>query len=331
MKDDAQPGPPVAPPWGQLVHLSRPPLESQLVSLAADQGLEPKSARRLVELLIEFDQMGVHTHGLWQFGRYLGAFREGALNPQARLITLRRTPCSAALCSDGGLGLLVLDEAIERAVALAEESGVGLVTTCNHGHLGGLGLAARRATRQGLVALICGAKALDPAWLAPHGKVEDSARRNPPLALGLPGPGPDFVLDFGLRARKPREVWIKIPDVFVWVFGLAHGVGLLTDLAAHEAPPCSYPAADERAFLMVFSPSLFGSVERLRRQVGELYRQVSRQDPVPGLTATLPGGLEWELSQRLQAVDQVRIHRSTLELLHRLGVENSPVADWGPG
>ncbi|MCA9794075.1 MAG: Ldh family oxidoreductase [Candidatus Eremiobacteraeota bacterium] len=308
--------------------LPRAPLESQLVSLVRDCGLETGGARRLVELLIEFDQMGVHSHGLWQLQRYLREFREGQLNPRAALTRLRETPSSAALCSDGGLGLLVLEQAMEIAISLALKTGVALVTTCNHGHLGGLGLAVRQATGRGLVALACGAQSLDPAWLEPALPVEDSARRNPPLAIGLPGQDADFVLDFGLKSRKPREVWAKFPEVFVWVFGLAHAVGLMADLGAHHAPPCPYPGAVERALLLVFSPELFGSVDRLKKQVGELFEQVSRQTPIPGLVATLPGGLEWELSRRLKAGDQVRIHLSTLETLQALGVVTSPAADW---
>lgn len=119
-------------------------------------------------------------------------------DPKASPMTVEReTPVSALLHGRGNAGMLVLRDAVDRAVAKARSAGIGVVGT--HGtctSTGALGYYADAIARQGLVALVL---AQSPEFVAPHGAREPVFGTNP-IAVGVPSPRGPVVMDMATAA-----------------------------------------------------------------------------------------------------------------------------------
>src|SRR5215510_6242989 len=90
-------------------------------------GLAPADARLVAETLVESNLRGVDSHGVVRLPHYATRLRNGTVKARPR-ITVRRTGASAAVVEgDAGMGQLVAARAMQEAIALARESGVGAV------------------------------------------------------------------------------------------------------------------------------------------------------------------------------------------------------------
>ena len=100
---------------------------------AADQAADA------TDVLMWASLRGVDTHGLQFLPHYLARVRAGLINPKPALAPKRVTPVAALLDGDNGFGFVVGTRAIEEAMAIAREFGIGVV-------------AARRSTHFGMAA-----------------------------------------------------------------------------------------------------------------------------------------------------------------------------------
>src|SRR4051794_36702155 len=106
-------------------------------------GLPPARADLLAELLTANDLRGVVSHGTRQLATYARLFRDGKLNPEPEVATVRETPTSLLLDGDGGLGYFPAHDGTRLVIAKAREAGVAVLVTGNHGHFGAAGLYSR--------------------------------------------------------------------------------------------------------------------------------------------------------------------------------------------
>ena len=163
-------------------------------------GMPAADAALAAEVLIDADLKGIESHGIahltWH-GGYVPGLRDGRVNPTPTIRVLRETPATLALDGDGGMGVVVATEAMDRCIARAETSGIGMVTIRNGRHFGAAGYYAERAAARGLIGM---ASCNTPVLAVPAGGTERAFGTNP-LAFAAPIAGREpFSLDMATTA-----------------------------------------------------------------------------------------------------------------------------------
>src|SRR3954470_22863262 len=80
----------------------------------------------IADCLVSADLRGVDTHGICRLPGYLDRVRRGLINARPTLKPQRITPVAAALDGQDGFGFVVGMRAMDEAMAMARDFGVGL-------------------------------------------------------------------------------------------------------------------------------------------------------------------------------------------------------------
>ena len=123
---------------------------------------------------------------------YVRALAAGVVNPRPHVQDSRRFGATALLDGDNGHGVVVGQIAIDRAVELARDYGVGVVAVRNSNHTGMLAVHVLRAAHRDMIGYFT---SNGPAIMAPHGGRE-ARMGNAPFAYAIPRQtGDPIVLD----------------------------------------------------------------------------------------------------------------------------------------
>ena len=163
-------------------------------------GMPAADAVTAADVLIDADLKGIESHGIahltWH-GGYVPGLRDGRVNPTPTVRVLRETPATLALDGDGGMGVVVAVDAMERCIARAEANGIGMVTIRNGRHFGAAGYYAEQAAARGLIGM---ASCNTPVLAVPAGGAERAFGTNP-IAFAAPIAGREpFSLDMATTA-----------------------------------------------------------------------------------------------------------------------------------
>lgn len=118
-------------------------------------GFSKKEAATITDVLITADKYGIESHGMQRVSRYNNGIQNGLIKMDAKPKVVFETPVSAVIDGDQGMGQLVSVDAMNRAIAKAKESGIGIVTVRESNHFGIAGYYAKMASDQGMVGLAC--------------------------------------------------------------------------------------------------------------------------------------------------------------------------------
>jgi LDH2 family malate/lactate/ureidoglycolate dehydrogenase len=132
-------------------------VSAQIAAILAAWGMAPDLAATTVEAMVETDLMGVDSHGISMLMTYERRHIERKVNLQARPRIERRTVCTALVDAGAGLGHPVSAFAMNLAVDMAKEVGVGVVGVRNSHHFGAAGVYARIAARRGAIGMVTSA------------------------------------------------------------------------------------------------------------------------------------------------------------------------------
>jgi len=155
-------------------------------------GLRPKDARLVAETLVASNLRGVDSHGVVRLTHYATRLRNGSIKAQPN-ITVKQTGASTAMVEgDQGMGQLVAVRAMDEAIALARESGVGAVGARNSSHCGACAWFVEQAANAGMIGF---AMTHTDSIMVPPGMKKYFLGSNP-LAFGAPGRGgPPVIID----------------------------------------------------------------------------------------------------------------------------------------
>ena len=135
-----------------------------------------------VSSFVDADLRGVETHGIARIPAYVRAFLEGIINPAPSISVLHDNGASLHVDADNGLGMVVGQLAMDKAVERAARFGVGAVSVRNSNHAGMLAIHVLRATSHGMLGFFTsGGVAIMPAWGG-----ADQVLGNGPFAWGMP-------------------------------------------------------------------------------------------------------------------------------------------------
>src|SRR5262249_26368245 len=101
--------------------------------------------------LLEANLRGTDSHGVLRLPIYIPRFQSRATNPQPDIITVNERGQAALLDGDNGLGHVVAVRAMDKAIDLARNGGLGFCVARNSNHFGAASYFALRAAEAGMV------------------------------------------------------------------------------------------------------------------------------------------------------------------------------------
>lgn len=156
-------------------------------------GVPAEHASMVAEALVAADLRGVSTHGIVRLPGYLERLRTGMVARQPRIAVRRTSPVSACVDGGNGLGFVVANRAVDVAVEMAVDAGVGVAAVVRSNHFGMAASYALRAVHAGMVGIVM----TNASRAMPPFGGREPLLGTGPMAIGVPGGAhsSDFLLD----------------------------------------------------------------------------------------------------------------------------------------
>src|SRR5437868_3986874 len=88
-------------------------------------GIMAGEAEKAAELMAASDISGADGHGVFRLPQYIRRIKACGLNVRPEIKVIRRARATVLVDGDNGLGSLVVARAVEEAIGLARDNGVG--------------------------------------------------------------------------------------------------------------------------------------------------------------------------------------------------------------
>ena len=319
-------------------HLAEAELSALARSALEGLGLPARDAAASARILVLADLFGLHTHGVSRIVSYGERIDLGGISARADIRVEKVAAAVARVDGANGLGPLVGMRALEAAMDLARECGLGMAFARASNHFGPISPYGFIAAEAGFATMI-GSNAT--TTIAPWGG-GDARLGNNPLGFGVPQPGgPPFLLDMAMSVAaraKIRAAATKgepIPptwatdsagrpttdakaalDGFLQPLGghKGYGLALVVDLfagllsgAAYLTHVSSWSASPERPqdlghFFIALDTNVLGTPEWLRGRL-EDFRAILHASPAadPAAPVVVPGEIELARMERFRS------------------------------
>jgi LDH2 family malate/lactate/ureidoglycolate dehydrogenase len=177
---------------GDRVYVSAEAAEAFTRQIMLAHGLPEQDAAIVAHCLVGADLRGVDTHGIARLPGYLDRVRRGLINAKPSLKPERVTPVAATLDGQNAFGFVVGMRAINEAMAMAREFGIGVVSARRSTHFGMAASYALPAIEAGFMVMVfSNASPAMPPWGGKDGLLGTN-----PFCVGAPGGKlPPFLLD----------------------------------------------------------------------------------------------------------------------------------------
>jgi LDH2 family malate/lactate/ureidoglycolate dehydrogenase len=201
-------------------------------------GTHIDSAQSVASALTETSLRGVDSHGIRLLLHYVKSVQGGRINSHPTLSFTQTGTGTGIVDGDNGFGHHASYFAIDRAVALAEESGIGAVSVINSSHFGAAGCYVLRAAHQGFASF---AFSNSDSFVLAHDGLRSFHGTNP-IAFAAPVPREQpFLLDMATSVVP----WNRVQDY------LMEGLPLPPDVTVDSAGEPTIDPAESNALLPV--------------------------------------------------------------------------------
>ncbi len=169
-------------------------------------GVPPDEATIVADSLTRADACGLDSHGLVRLlPVYTGRLQKGSTKPQPNIQVVQSSQSTALIDGDAGLGQVVGYRAMETAIGLARETGVGVVGVRNSSHFGTAAFFLEQATRADMIGFVM---TNAPSNVPPHGGRQRYFGTNP-LGIGVPcQTEPPVILDMSTTVVAKGKITI---------------------------------------------------------------------------------------------------------------------------
>lgn len=169
-------------------------------------GLELERAHVAVEPLLYADRKGFDTHGIANLGRiYVSKLLSGQIRANFTTQTVADFGATSLLDGDDGLGLVIGDQAMRRAIAKAAEFGVGITAVRRSSHFGSAGYYSELAVARGMIGISMSNLGAQTIARPPNGRVKMVGTN--PLSFAAPaGRMPAFSLDMSTTVVSTGKI-----------------------------------------------------------------------------------------------------------------------------
>jgi L-2-hydroxycarboxylate dehydrogenase (NAD+) len=290
-------------------------------------GVPAADAAKIAELMLEADLIGADAHGVFRLPQYCLRLKLGGLNPRPNITVERTAPATALVNGDNGMGHLVVSLAMETAIELAKDSGIGWVGMQMSNHAGAAGVYAALPLKADMIGIYAAVANANHMPLA--GGSEPLLGTNP-LAIAIPaGKEPPLVLDIATSivsygtiknhrlqniplkgdwmvdpktgeavtdARKSAEA-LLLPMAGYKGAGLALMIGMLAGVlngALFGRDCVDFNAEPDRVnntgqFVIALDPARFQPLDKFKAEVDRQARELRASTTLPGQSVRLPG------------------------------------------
>ncbi len=177
-----------------MLRISFDEVEGRLTEVLCGLGFGEERARRCARLFAETTCDGVYSHGVNRFARFVATVRNGSVDPGAEPRVVARFCAMERWDGRRGPGNLNAWAAMERAIGLSKEHGIGCVAMANTNHWMRGGTYGGQAAEAGVIGM-CWTNTMPnvPPW----GGVEPAIGNNP-LVMAVPRAKGHVVLDMAM-------------------------------------------------------------------------------------------------------------------------------------
>jgi LDH2 family malate/lactate/ureidoglycolate dehydrogenase len=155
-------------------------------------GLNREHAVLVSDVLIDADLRGVHSHGVHNLPRWARGFLHKHLNAETSCPVVKSFGATAIIDAEGTLGVIASDKAMDLAINLAKENGIGIVGVRNSSHFGPAAYFTTKALKYDQVGFCV---TNGPNVMAPWGGKEPMLCNNP-FSYAIPSKEePPIILD----------------------------------------------------------------------------------------------------------------------------------------
>lgn len=304
-------------------------LEQFVEQILIANGTPSDHASIVAKCLVQADLRGVDTHGSNRIPSYMERIRQQCLDPGAIPSLHQTTPVVAQVDGHNGWGFVAAHKAMHRAIEMARDFGIGMVSVKHSNHFGMSAWLVKQALDAGMMSLVfTNSSPALPVW---GGK--EKLMGVSPIACGAPSGNPrrPFILDmapsvaargkiykaFRRGERIPTD-WaldkdgkqtddpagalqgVMLPmggpkgSALAIMMDVFSGVFSGAAFAGHVTGPYdpSRPA-DVGHFLVAIRPDLFMTMDEFKERMDYLYRRVVESEKAAGVERIyFPGEIE---------------------------------------
>ncbi|MDH5648973.1 MAG: Ldh family oxidoreductase [Gammaproteobacteria bacterium] len=299
-------------------------LSAYLGTLLSKLAGDTPQNQTLAETLVWHDLIGRPAQGVARFQALYHDIREGRITHPCQPALIKKNHSGARLDGDNGPGQTVATQAMDQAMTLAREAGMGLVTVGNSHDPGTAAYEVQRAARQNLVALAFGTSA---PCMAAHGGSEPVLGENrlafaaprstdQPLLFEMlttaPDPAPGL-----LKGTAPLIQTTLQPFAGAKGYCLAVMVEILAGILSGNAEGES---GDTGQCFVAIDISRFMPAAEFQDRMEELYGFIKASGDDPS-SLHLPGEARWQLLAQHQQ-QGITLDPGTARELAALGQEH---------
>lgn len=318
-----------------LIYASATSVFDLIHALLIAYHVPPADAKIIADCLVSADLRGVDTHGLMRMPGYLDRVRRGLINTEPEIEIKSITSTVVSMDADNGFGHVAATRAMDAAIAMARDFGIGVAGVRRSNHFGMAASYVLQAIDAGFVGMVfTNAAACMPPWGGRKPILGTS-----PLAVGAPSSCcSSFVFDMSPavaargKIRKALRRGEKIPEgyaldvegrpttdpakamegVLLPVGGpKGSGIAMTMDIFAGVLTGAGYAGdvGDQTKdlnrpqnvghFLLALKPGLFLSLDEYEHRLGTLLARVHNCPAAEGFTEVLVPG---EMEARQEAV-----------------------------
>lgn len=330
-------------------------LEAFARTVLLEVGVAEEHANRIADALVRADLRGVDTHGLARLEPYVEKFRAGGFNPEPDIRVQSVADAAVLVDADDGPGQSAAVTAMDEAIRLADENGVGIGAVTNSNHFGTAAYYTERASEAGYIGLSMTNVGSD---VVPFGGVVPFLGTNPisfsiptdrefPITLdmatsvvamgkidhaaeeGEPLPDGWAVDEEGEPTTEPKRVAGLRPLGGPKGYGLGIVVdvfcGLLSGVGPSPSVGALYDDFDQPMrlghFVAAIDVDAFRDVDRFRADVGDYIDQLKAQRTREGVDEIrVPGEIE-ALEMVANRRDGVTLNADAVTGIRRLAAE----------
>ncbi|HWL22667.1 MAG TPA: ureidoglycolate dehydrogenase [Ureibacillus sp.] len=322
-----------------------------VIKKLVEAGLNEGHAEKVAEVLVHADLRNVNSHGVLRTEHYVNRLQAGGINPDAQIFFQSTGPVTGIVDGDDGFGHVIGDVAMDHAIEMARNNGVGMVTVMNSSHCGALSYFVQKAADAKLIGV---AMSHTDKIVVPFGGKTSFLGTNP-IAYGVPAKTKKpLILDMATsnvalgKILQAREEGKEIPEgwgvdengasvtdpnkvVALSTFGGPKGYGLsvivdvFSGLLAGAAfgPHIGkmYDDLDKKRklghYFCVINPSFFTDIDLFLEQMDRMMEELQQVPPAPGVDRVyVPGEIE-QLHEARNLEQGITIASSVYEFLQK--------------
>lgn len=305
-------------------------LEAKVLAGVKKLGYEGDDAKTIADVLM-YAQLRGNNQGITKIAT--GGVPKASDVEELKVVKQNK---SGALIS-GGHSMVASAKAVDTAVKLAAEHGVGIVGS-NHTFTssGAIGYFSRQIAKQGYIGFVCVGNGKF-AFVAPEGSAEPKLGTNP-FSYAFPYDGGEVVFDnataamafFGIvEAKLKGEV---LPEgigfdkegnpstdaaavlggsVATFAAHKGYGLSLLVQLLGGPFSAAGTPGVNEAdgggTFVLAIDAGLLAGKEEYMKRATELVNQIKSAKPLPGRKVVVPGEQGDAVSKQATDTNEIEI------------------------